>query len=157
MCEKYYIYSNVFAPCLRFFVAVWSSIEAKLKKKNRYVIYSDRYTVLTMFHFTRVCCTTPMRWHFEIYFSQRKTFPSFSVSQCCALRLTACFLGSRGGFERKFTLATLLPSLHLQQVRWPGVWERDVAMGGRDFTVQRKWQCQLNITFNFLVLWSPGY
>lgn len=86
-----------------------------------------------MFHFTRVRCSASMRWHFEIYFSQRKTFPFLSLSQRCALRLTGCSPGSREGFERKFAPASsFLPSLHLRQARWPGAWERrDDGEGGR--------------------------
>lgn len=103
--------------------------------------------MLTMFHFTRVWCTTPMRWHFETYFSQRKTFPSLSLSQRCALRLTACSPGSRGGFERKFAPASsFLPSLHLRQARWPGVWERRGDGGTR---LRRAVEMAVSIKYHF--------
>lgn len=100
-----------------------------------------------MFHFTRVWCATPMRWHFEIYFSLRKTFPCLSLSQCCALRLTGRSLGSRGGFERKFASASsFLPSLHLRQARWPGMWESHGDGGTR---LRRAVEMAVSIKYHF--------
>lgn len=88
-----------------------------------------------------------MRWHFEIYFSLRRTFPCLSLSQHCALRLTACSPGSRGGFERKFAPASsFLPSLHLLQARWPGVWERRGDGGTR---LHRAVEMAVSIKYHF--------
>lgn len=92
---------------------------------TKQVGYLFTYTSLTVFHFSRGRCPDLMRWHFEIYFCQHKTFSSLSPSQRCVRRLTAHSPGSGRGFERKFSPASsFLPMLHLRQARWPGVQRR---------------------------------
>lgn len=133
-------------------VIVWAGIA----EENRYVIYTDRDTVRTTFHFTRVRCTTLLRWHFEIYFSLRKTFPCLSLSQCCALRLTGCSLGSTGWFERKFASASsFLPSLHLQKARWPGMWESH-GEGGTRLCHAMEMAVSIKYHFQFPCFMIPG-
>lgn len=110
----------------------------------------------TTFHFTRVRCTTLWRWHFEIYFSLRKTFPCLSLSQCCALRLTGCSLGSTGWFERKFASASsFLPSLHLQKARWPGMWESH-GEGGTRLCHAMEMAVSIKYHFQFPCFMIPG-
>lgn len=117
---------------------------------------SNRCMALPRFHFAGVRCTTPMKWHFEIYFSQGKTFPSLSLSQRCALRLTACSPGSGGGFERKFALArSFLPFPHLRQARSPGVWER-CGNGGTRLRSAVEMAVSIKYHFQFPCFMIPG-
>lgn len=136
--NPFYCLTNALKPNLEVLHAfVWArmkpfdTVRAKIAALNMCGIYTDRYPVLPMFHFNRVWCTMPMRWHFEIYFSLRKTFPRLSLSQRCASRLTGHSLGSRGGFEKKFARwVPSTPSVHLRLVRRPGMWESGGEGGG---------------------------
>lgn len=93
----------------------------------------------------------------SIFLYVKRTPPSrLSLSQHRALGLTAHSPGWGGRLGRKFyvTESSSSPAAG-EMARWH-VGESG-GDGGRGFTLQWKWQCQLNITFNFLVLWSPGY
>lgn len=90
----------------------------------------------------------PHRWGdiLKPIFLNVKLSPRLSLS-ALVLRLTARSPGSRGGFERKFaSAASFLPSLHLRQARWPGVWERRDDGGTR---LRRAVEMAVSIKYHF--------
>lgn len=61
-----------------------------------------------------------------------------------------------GGFERKFALASsFLPSLHLRQARWPGVWER-CGNGGTRLRSAVEMAVSIKYHFQFPCFMIPG-
>lgn len=106
---------------------------------------------------------TPVRWHFEIYFSLCKTStPPHTPHPACLFHSTVLcdwqltLQVEEEGLKREFRVTEPSSSPAAGEMAcWHG--GESGGDGGRGFTLQWKWQCQLNITFNFLVLWSPGY
>lgn len=108
-----------------------------------------------MFHFTRVQCTTPMRWHFEIYFSPRK-------------RSLACLFHSAVLWDWQVVLWVLEEGLKgnlLQRVlssplitcgkRDGLACGRVVAMGGQDFAAQVEMAVSIKYHFQFPCFMIP--
>lgn len=138
---------------------------AQAAGRSTCLIHTARYTGLSVFHFTRGRCATLMRWHFEISFSLLPPNVKLSPLACVftALRLQidrplpGRLVASRP--ERKFVHS--LPSLTCRKRESlacgrAAVTAAAATWGRGPWPRQWKWQCQLNITFNFLVLWSPG-
>lgn len=126
------------------------------KKQNQILLYTHQHTLLTIFHMNRVQCNTVVRWHFEIYFSVCNPHPHPHLQLVCFTVLRFRIDSSLFRLRRMVWKRILCHRILLLKMACWHVGE-SCGDGRQGFTPQWKRQCQLNITFNFLVLWSPGY